>query len=102
MNIRNSSNSFLKRLHAGARQDLARDWVVSLIVSAIALTSVVVWNIWAFDRVARGGIIGSEVINAPTVFNNASLDVAHDIFAKRAIEKAKYETGAYRYADPSQ
>lgn len=83
------------------RRDPARDWILSLICSAIVLTGIIVWNAWAFDTVSRGGVIGSPMKSVPSTFNNSSLDTVHDIFAKRAAEESKYESGAYRYADPS-
>ena len=102
MNVSIPPNSFLKRLHTGARQDPARDWIVVLICSAIVLAGVIVWNVWAFDTVARGGVIGSVELSSPEVFNRSFLDAVHPIFEKRAAEATKYETGVYRYADPSQ
>ncbi len=49
---------FSKRDEASSRLDPERDWIMLLILSAIALTGIVVWNMWAFDTVANGGIIG--------------------------------------------
>ena len=94
--------SFIKRLRAGAHQDPVRDWLTLITVSAIVLAGIIVWNVWAFDTVARGGTIGTAPAAAPAVFNRASLDEVQTIFKERAAEEAKYATGAYRYADPSQ
>ena len=102
MNISISSNSFLKRLRAGAHQDPVRDWIAMLICSAIVLAGIIVWNVWVFDTVARGGIIGSGESSPSPAFNSSFLDAIHPIFEKRAAEATKYETGIYRYADPSQ
>lgn len=102
MNIFSPIISFLKRLRGGAQQDPVRDWLTMLTLSIVACTGIIVWNIWAFDTVARGGSIGSAVIHAPPIFSRSSLDAVHAIFEKRALEDARYETGAYRYADPSQ
>ena len=63
---------------------------------------VIVWGIWTFDTVTKGGIIGSSTTSSPPIFNNSSLSEAHKVFAGRANEAAKYETGAYQYTDPSQ
>ena len=102
MNIPTSSNFFLKWLRSGARQDPARDWIVVLICSTTVLAGIIVWNVWVFDTVARGGVIGSVESSSPPAFNSSFLDAIHPIVEKRAAEAAKYETGAYRYADPSQ
>ncbi len=102
MNISNSSASFLKRLRANAHQDPARDWMTLLIFSTILLTGIIVWNVWAFDTVTKGGVIGSTPTGSSPVFNRSSLDAIRTLFAKRAVEEAKYEDGTYRYADPSQ
>ena len=102
MNISTTPNSFLKRLHSGTRQDPARDWIAVLIGSSIVLTGVIVWNVWVFDTIARGGVIGSAEISSPQVFNRSFLDEVRPVFEKRAAEVTKYETGVYRYADPSR
>lgn len=102
MNILNSIASFLRRARSGARQDPVRDWLILLTLSAIALAGIVVWNVWAFDTVSGGGTIGAPVAKAPGAFNASSLEGIRAIFANRAEEEAKYVTGVYRYADPSQ
>lgn len=102
MSIPNFSNFFLKRLRVGAPQDPVRDWIMALIFSAIVLAGVIVWNAWAFGTVARGGVIGSVEPSSLPVFKSSSLDAIHGIFANRVTEESKYETGAYRYVDPSQ
>ena len=82
--------------------DPVRDWLAMLTFSAIALVSIIIWNVWAFDTVASGGVIGAVATSTPAAFNQASVDTIRTIFAKRAEEKLKYETGTYRFADPSQ
>jgi hypothetical protein len=95
-------SSFLKQLRVGTRQDPARDWILSLIFSAIVLAGIIVWNAWAFDTAYRGGIIGSSVTSFPQVLSNSSLGAIHIIFEKRAAEEAKYGAGTYRFVSPSQ
>jgi len=102
MNIFSTTTSFLQRLRYGTRLNPVRDWLFLLTVSAVALASIIVWNIWAFDTVANGGVIGTSATSTPPVFSQSSLDTIHAIFANRASEEAKYETGTYRFADPSQ
>ncbi len=102
MNFSRFISSFVQRMRAGAHQDPVRDWLALITLSAIALAGIIVWNVWAFDTVARGGTIGAPPPAAPQVFNRASLDAIQTIFRERAEEEAKYATGAYRYADPSQ
>ena len=96
-----SIGSFFKRLRGSVR-DPVRDWLVLITLSILALVSIIVWNAWAFDTVARGGVIGAPAIGSPPIFSNSSLDVIHTIFVSRAAEEAKYVTGTYRYTDPSQ
>ncbi|MBI4088594.1 hypothetical protein HY415_00680 [Candidatus Kaiserbacteria bacterium] len=102
MNFYHSIGSFFRQLRTGARQNPTRDWLVLLIFSAIALAGIVAWNVWAFQTVAGGGVIGAPVTGAPQAFNPSSLDTVRAVFESRAAEEAKYRTGAYRYADPSQ
>ena len=74
-----------------------------LVLSIAVLAGNVMWSISVFDTVARGGIIGSSVSSTTEpVFNQSSLDTVRTIFANRAAEESKYETGAYQYPDPSQ
>lgn len=103
MNIPNFVTKFLKRVRRGAREDPARDWLALITVSLIALASIIVWHVWAFDTVARGGAIGgAPAKTASSTSARASLDAIRAIFESRAAEEAKYATGVYRYADPSQ
>lgn len=84
--------------------DPVRDWLALLTLSVIALASIIVWNLWTFETVVGGGAIGAAPANtAPsTMPDRASLDAIHALFESRAAEEAKYATGVYRYADPSQ
>ncbi|MFA6278770.1 MAG: hypothetical protein WCS97_02020 [Candidatus Paceibacterota bacterium] len=101
MTILATINSFLKHLHHRPL-DPIRDWMVMLTLSAIALVSIIVWNIWAFNTVATGGVIGVTATSTSPVFNQTALDTIHTIFDERANEEMKYETGTYRFVDPSQ
>ncbi len=102
MNIFNSSNSFLRRLRNSVHRDPARDWLMLLAFSTVALAGIIVWNARAFDTVANGGVIGVSATGTPPVFSHSSLDTIHSIFTSRATEEAKYVTGTYRFVDPSQ
>ncbi|OGG76415.1 hypothetical protein A2950_00960 [Candidatus Kaiserbacteria bacterium RIFCSPLOWO2_01_FULL_55_19] len=95
-------SSFVKRLRADTHQDPVRDWLALITLSAVVLAGIIVWNVWAFDTVAQGGTIGTAPTAVSQVFNRTSLDAIQTIFAERSAEEAKYATGAYRYADPSQ
>ena len=102
MNAFNSFSAFFRRLRSGVRQDPVRDWLMILTLSLIALAGIIVWNVWAFGTVANGGAIGSSSTSATPVFDRTILDNIHTIVTNRAAEEAKYVTGPYRYADPSQ
>ena len=93
---------FVKRLRSVAHFDPVRDWLVMLTLSTIALIGIVVWNVWAFDTVAGGGTIGTAKTTPPSALNSASFSSIRSIFDRRAAEEAKYETCAYKFADPSQ
>lgn len=101
MHIFDSVGPFLKRLRSGAGLDPIRDWLALLTLSAITLIGIIVWNVWAFDTVASGGTIGAPAITTPAAFSRTSLDGIHTIFASRAAEEARYETGVYSFTDPS-
>jgi hypothetical protein len=97
-----SLNAFFKRFQSGVRGDPVRDWLVLLTLSLFAFIAIVVWNAWTFGTVARGGTIGTVVTSTPAVFDRASINTIRTVFEMRAAEEAKYVTGVYRYADPSQ
>lgn len=101
MRIFDSIILFFRRLRSGARLDPTRDWLVLLTLSTIAFVGIVVWNVWAFDTVARGGTLGAPAVGTSEVFSRASLDSIRTVFAERASEEAKYVTGVYRFTDPS-
>lgn len=102
MNALNAIREFFSRMRSSAHIDPVRDWLIMLTLSILAFASIVIWNVWAFDTVARGGVIGAAATSTPQSFNGSSLDAIHAVFKKRASEEAKYATGVYRYADPSQ
>lgn len=101
MNSFPSIGSLFKRFSRGA-VDPTRDWLAMLTLSTIVLAGIVIWNVWAFDTIASGGVIGVPATSPSPVFGQASLDTIRDIFEDRAEEELKYETGTYRFADPSQ
>lgn len=102
MNITNHIKSAVTHFHIKKVIDPMRDWLALLIFSVIAFIGIVVWNAWAFDTITSGGVIGRAATSTPAIFDRTLLDVVHAVFEKRATEEAKYRTGVYRYADPSQ
>ena len=102
MNISNPIRSFFSRMRADARMDPVRDWLILLTLSIFAFAGIIVWNVWAFDTVARGGVIGAAATSTTPVFNSSSLDAVHSVFKMRSAEETKYVNGTYRFADPSQ
>jgi hypothetical protein len=102
MRISNLIESVSNRMRGGMYLDPVRDWLVLLILAIFAFISIVVWNVWAFETVAQGKAIGTNTATSSPSVNRSSIDSIHTIFEKRATEEAKYMTGVYRYADPSQ
>lgn len=100
--LRTHVNILLRRARALSHIDPARDWIMLVICSTVVLASIIVWNAWAFDTVANGGVIGTLATTTPPAFSRSSFDTVHAIFAHRADEETKYVTGVYRYTDPSQ
>lgn len=94
--------TLIRRFRALRYIDPERDWITLLIISAILLSGVVVWNMYVFDTVANGGIIGSPPAAESPIFSQSSLDAIHTVFENRAAEEAKYLTDEYHYIDPSQ
>ena len=70
--------------------------------SLVTRLRAIVWNAWIFDTIAEGGVIGTPIGETPPIFSRSSLDRVRTVFEDRAAEEARYRTGAYRFADPSQ
>ncbi|OGG93896.1 hypothetical protein A3G63_02275 [Candidatus Kaiserbacteria bacterium RIFCSPLOWO2_12_FULL_52_8] len=103
MNIPAYIRPYLNRLHQSGRSDPSRGWFILLSLSGIALVGIIVWNILAFETVARGGTIGAPTDKTSfSVLDHAQLDSVRMLLVKRAAEEAKYVTGEYHFTDPSQ
>lgn len=93
---------FVSRFSYGARLAPARDWAILLAVATIALVFIVGWNVWAFQTVVQGGVLGSAATSSPPTISQGSIDTLRTLFAEREAEEANYASGAYRFTDPSQ
>jgi hypothetical protein len=91
-----------EHLGYGSRIHPTRDWLALLSFALIIFAGILVWNVWAFSTVVQGGVIGATASTTPPVFSQSSLDAIRSVFAQRSAEEAKYQTGVYRFADPSQ
>lgn len=91
-----------ERLGYGSRIQPTRDWLALLSFVIIVFAGILIWNVWAFSTVVQGGVIGTTASSTPPVFSQSSLDAIRSVFAQRSAEEAKYQTGVYRFADPSQ
>lgn len=102
MHLSNLIRSLKGRFTYGPHIDPTRDWVTLLTLALIIFAGILTWNIWAFDTVAQGGVIGSAATTTAPVFSQTSLNSIDAIFKQRAAEEEKYMTGVYSFADPSQ
>jgi hypothetical protein len=84
------------------KADPVRDWLTLLTFAGLILAALIGWNVWIFERVASGGALGEPEETAIPSFSRSSLDTIHTIFTTREGEEAKYVSGTYRYADPSE
>lgn len=91
-----------EHLGYGSRIHPTRDWLALLSFASIIFAGILIWNVWAFSTVVQGGVLGTTASSTPPVFSQSSLDAIHSVFAQRSAEDAKYQTGVYRFADPSQ
>ena len=86
----------------GGRGAPMRDWFALLTFFLLALIASALWNAWLFARVEEGGALGGASTSTTPVFNRSSLEALEKLFADRQAEAAKYETGVYRFVDPSK
>lgn len=100
--MKNTLTRYFRSMRSLSAIDPERDWIVLLILSLIMLAIIIVWNAYAFDTVAGGGVIGTPSSSSAPVFSQSSLDAIRTVFANRAAEETKYATGVYQYSDPSQ
>ena len=79
-----------------------RDWFALLGIGMVLLVGILLYNVWMFDRLASGNVIGTQIISTPSLFNRSSLDAIQKVFADRSAEETKYLNGTYTFSDPSQ
>lgn len=99
--MNSSPDSFLKYFQRTARLDPERDWLMLIMLGTTVLFGVIMWNVWAFNIVAEGGVIGKTTTSTAPTFNQASLDTLRSVFVNRAAEEGKYLNNGYTYVDPS-
>lgn len=102
MNLLKNNSKFSKQLHDIAHLDPVRDWFVLMTLSLLALSVILVWNVWAFDTLTNSeGVMATPGASAP-VFKQSSLETTRSIFDNRDAQEAKYVSGEYTFTDPSQ
>jgi hypothetical protein len=72
-----------------------------MIAFACLLVSVA-WNLWLFNQVQSGAVLGEAPTPTSSVFNQSTLDALSKVFTDRAAEAARYRDGTYRFVDPSK
>lgn len=97
-----SKDTIAKSIKAFSHADPERDWFVLITIATLVLAILTLWNVWAFNTVASGGVISTSPKTVAPLVDRAALDTVHGIFRDRAIEEGKYVTGTYQYRDPSQ
>lgn len=75
-----------------------RDWFMLLGVATFLIIGSIVWNLWLFSQVTRGGTLGSAPQESS---KDIGLESITNEFAERAYERSRYETPG-RFADPSR
>ena len=86
----------------GKRLEPSRDWIVLLATTALLLFVSVAWNLWLFNHVAGGAVLGAPASPATTALDEAAIKELGEIFAERAREATSYRNGTYRFIDPSR
>ena len=92
----------LPALHYGNRLRPSRDWRIVLILSGLLLALSVGANLWLFEHVVEGGVLGDAPNVTSNVFSQQSLEEIEKIFAEREAEEGKYKFGTYNFIDPSK
>ena len=100
--MKNFLAALSSQMRSFALIDPTRDWIALLTLATITIIGIITWNARVFDTVANGGTLGAAASSTPASFTQASLDSVRAVFDARAAEEAKYASGAYRFADPSQ
>lgn len=93
----------LPRLHLsyGKRLQSARDWVILLVIGVIAVFISLAVNVWTFDRVVKGGVLGEPPSTQDIVFDASRLEKLVDLFARQAAKQREYVEGTVQFVDPS-
>jgi len=79
-----------------------RDWLIMITVAALLLAVSIGSNLWFFEQVSQGGVLGTAPQKTNPVFSQNALDAIEKVFVTRDAEKQKYLLGTYHFVDPSK
>ena len=99
MKLSFNSDAFFKRFSYGASLRPARDWFLVLVVAVLLVAGSVGWNVWLFQGVERGAVIG-ESSAGRTGLDERSIESVRRVFESRQEEQNRYRN-EYRFVDPS-
>jgi hypothetical protein len=88
----------LSGLAYGERLRPERDWLVLLALAAVLFLISIAANVFIYSEVTDESAVSSS--GAAGGVNTNAIDAAEQLFAKRAAEKARYES-QYEFVDPS-
>lgn len=78
-----------------------RDWRALLVVAAVLLCAIVLWQVRFFQTVVEGNSVGGMVLPTTVPAAPDPLAPVRTLYERRAHEEVRYTSGAYEYSDPS-
>jgi len=78
--------------------DPARDWLMLITLTTLALSVSVLWNVWFFSRVVTNE---TATFSAPETFDVYESGAVQQLFEERATTREEYRT-RYPFIDPSR
>ncbi len=86
------------------RLNPTRDWFVLLTLAGLGLLAILAWSVWTFQMALNREDTTAVTQRPPasSVVDQSLLEKTRTLIRDRATEETKYETGAYRFTDPSQ
>jgi hypothetical protein len=84
------------------RPEPERDWLILLCAALLLFSASAVGNALLYRAAVNGAPLGPAAATPALAVPASALAQVENVFAARALEESKYESGAYSFVDPSR
>ena len=78
-----------------------RDWVVLLMSAGVCIVASLVWNLWLFNRVVSGEVLGDAPKAGEAIVDETLTSTLSKVLIDREAARVEYEDGTKHFVDPS-